>query len=235
MKKRTFSKEKKLQVLQEVEESGDVKRTLDKLGIYPATYYSWKRKYAQMGEQGFRHGMTKERLKEIRRLEKENGMLKELMAEKDLKIKMQSEIIKKKPTTVGEKKRIVRDYVSAGLNVIEALELIELSNYHYYNVKSKSSKRRGRPVTTHTEKYIDDQTSQVVENQEVVEQIEAILEDPDRRYGYKRMTAAMMFLGYMIGTKKIYRLMKQNGLLQKRRRPTGRNRVRGRIVKHTRH
>jgi putative transposase len=48
-----------------------------------------------MGEAGFRHGMTKERLKEIRRLEKENAALKELMAEKDLKIKLQQEYIKK--------------------------------------------------------------------------------------------------------------------------------------------
>ena len=48
-----------------------------------------------MGEQGFRHGMTKERLREIRRLEKENSILKELMAEKDLKIRIQADIIKK--------------------------------------------------------------------------------------------------------------------------------------------
>ena len=135
---------------------------------------------------------------------------------------------------MGEKKSMVRTYVGEGLDVKVALELIDLSTYHYYHIKSESSKGRGRPVTTHTDKYIDDQINQVVENQEVVEQIEAILEDPDRQYGYKRMTAAMMFLGYIIGTKKIYRLMKQNGLLQKRRRPTGRNRVRGRIVKHTR-
>ena len=104
MKRRTFSKEKKLSVLKEVETSGDVTKTLERLGIYAATYYSWKRKYSEMGEQGFGHGMTKARLKEIRRLEKENGILKELMVEKDLKIKMQSEIIKKN-RPMWEKKR----------------------------------------------------------------------------------------------------------------------------------
>lgn len=95
MKRRTFSKEKKLSVLKEVKQSGDLKGTLDKHGIYPSTFYSWQKKYTQMGEQGFRHGMTKERLREIRRLEKENSILKELMAEKDLKIRMQADIIKK--------------------------------------------------------------------------------------------------------------------------------------------
>jgi putative transposase len=95
MKRRTFSKEKKLSVLKEVKQSGDLKGTLDKHGIYPSTFYSWQKKYTQMGEQGFRHGMTKDRLREIRRLEKENSILKELMAEKDLKIRMQADIIKK--------------------------------------------------------------------------------------------------------------------------------------------
>ncbi len=54
-----------------------------------------KAKFEQMGEMGFRHGMTKERLKEIRRLEKENAKLKEIIAEKDLEIKMQQELLNK--------------------------------------------------------------------------------------------------------------------------------------------
>lgn len=41
MKKRTFSKEEKLQILEEAKKQG-VQPTLDKHGIYPATYYSWK-------------------------------------------------------------------------------------------------------------------------------------------------------------------------------------------------
>ena len=55
--KRTFTKEEKLQILKEVEKNG-VKSTLEKFGIYPATYYSWRKKFEQMGEAGFRHGMT---------------------------------------------------------------------------------------------------------------------------------------------------------------------------------
>ena len=84
---RTFSKQDKLRILKEVKEHG-VKITLDKHGLYPATYYSWKRKYKEMGEAGYRHGMTKERLKEMRRLENENLKLKEIVAEKELLIKM---------------------------------------------------------------------------------------------------------------------------------------------------
>ncbi len=94
MTRRTFSKEKKLLILKEAKAEG-VKKTLDKHGVYPATYYSWRKKYEQMGEKGMDYGMTKARLKQIRCLEKENATLKELLVEKDLKIKMQQEIIKK--------------------------------------------------------------------------------------------------------------------------------------------
>ena len=41
--KRKFTNEEKLQLLKEVEQIG-VKCTLEKHGIYPATYYLWKKK-----------------------------------------------------------------------------------------------------------------------------------------------------------------------------------------------
>jgi putative transposase len=49
---------------------------LEKHGIYPATYYGWKNIFEAMGEAGFPHGMTLPQLKEIKRLEKENDLLK---------------------------------------------------------------------------------------------------------------------------------------------------------------
>jgi putative transposase len=95
MKKRTFTKEQKLAILKEASEQG-VTLAIEKHGIYPATYYSWKKKFETMGEQGFRHGMTPVHLKEIRRLEKENSLLKKLLAEKELEGHLKDEVIKKK-------------------------------------------------------------------------------------------------------------------------------------------
>jgi transposase-like protein len=48
-KKRTFSKEEKLSIFKEASEQG-LKVTLDKHGLFPATFYSWKKKFEQMGE-----------------------------------------------------------------------------------------------------------------------------------------------------------------------------------------
>jgi len=93
--KRTFTKEQKLQILKEVSEKG-ITITLEKHGIYPASYYSWKKKYETMGEAGFRHGMTLEHIKEIKRLEKENELLKKLLAEKELEGHLKTELLKKK-------------------------------------------------------------------------------------------------------------------------------------------
>ncbi|WMJ71954.1 transposase [Cytophagaceae bacterium ABcell3] len=95
VKKRTFTKEEKVKILKEAESNG-VQVTLDKYGVYPATYYNWKKKFESMGDAGFRHGMTPEHLKEIRRLEKENDYLKKIIAEKELEARLKDDLLKKK-------------------------------------------------------------------------------------------------------------------------------------------
>lgn len=104
MMKRKFTKEEKLQIIKEASEQG-VGPTLEKHGIYPASYYSWKRKYELMGEEGFHHGMTPQHLKRIRELEKENVNLKQLLAEKELENKLKGDLLKKK-WALEKKKRL---------------------------------------------------------------------------------------------------------------------------------
>ena len=95
MKKRTFTKEDKLRIIREASENG-VKATLEKYDVYPASYYDWKKKFEQMGEEGFTHGMTPAQQKRIRELEKENSLLKQLLAEKELENKLKGDLLKKK-------------------------------------------------------------------------------------------------------------------------------------------
>ena len=95
MKRKNYSTEDKLAILAEAREKG-VNCTLEKHGIYPATFYGWKKKLETMGEQGFVHGMTPGQLKRIRELEKENKLLKELLVEKDLAGKLKDDLLKKK-------------------------------------------------------------------------------------------------------------------------------------------
>ena len=95
MEKRTFTKEAKLKIIKEASEQG-VKPTLEKYNIFPASYYSWKKKFETMGIEGFTHGITPEQLKRIRELEKENKALKEIIIEKELEGKLKDELLKKK-------------------------------------------------------------------------------------------------------------------------------------------
>jgi len=102
MNKRTFSKEEKLRIIKEASEQG-VNVILEKYDLYPATYYSWKKKLEEMGEIGLQHGMNPKHLRRIRQLEKENATLKQLLAEKELEGKLKTELLKKKYAL--EKKR----------------------------------------------------------------------------------------------------------------------------------
>lgn len=103
MEKRKFTSEQKLAILKQASELG-VTATLEKHGIYPATYYNWKKKFESMGESGFRHGMTPAHIKEIKRLEKENDLLKKIIAEKELESKLKDELLKKKFAQSKKKK-----------------------------------------------------------------------------------------------------------------------------------
>jgi putative transposase len=103
MEKRTFTTEEKLKIIKEASEQG-VKPILEQYNIFPASYYSWKKKLETMGTAGFAHGMTPEQLKRIRELEKENKALKEIIIEKELEGKLKDELLKKKFALEKKKK-----------------------------------------------------------------------------------------------------------------------------------
>ena len=97
-KKRTWTEEQKASLLKEVEANG-LAETLRKHGIFPATYYSWKKKFDTQGLAGLTAQYGKKQLKAIRDLEQENALLKKLLAEKELELAMAKEVIKKNLAT----------------------------------------------------------------------------------------------------------------------------------------
>lgn len=100
--KRHKTREEKLAILKEASVKG-VRRTLEKHGIYAATFYSWKNKFDEMGELGLDHSMTKDRIEKIKSLEQEVELLKQLLAEKELEGKLKDELLKKKYPKVRKK------------------------------------------------------------------------------------------------------------------------------------
>jgi transposase InsO family protein len=112
---------------------------------------------------------------------------------------------------LGEKKQIVRCYISQGLKSRRAIAAAGLTKHQYYH-QPKDGKA-GRKPSEHTQVLEDGQLI-MKDNSEVVSQIKAIKSDPDMNYGYEKTTAALQQAGYIINDKKVYRLMKTNSLLE---------------------
>jgi putative transposase len=87
MKKR-FTDEQIVAILREAEsENKTVSEMCRTHGISEPTFYNWKRKFSSMAEP---------EVKRLRELEKENGRLKRLLAERDVEIDVIKEFLKKK-------------------------------------------------------------------------------------------------------------------------------------------
>lgn len=87
MKRKRFSDEQIIAVLKEVEAEGKVSETCRRQGVSPATYYSWKSKYA---------GLEISDLRKLKSLEEENGRLKHIVADQALDIAALKGVLAKK-------------------------------------------------------------------------------------------------------------------------------------------
>lgn len=99
-----------------------------------------------------------------------------------------------------------------------ALSIGGITKHQYYH--KPSNKKRGRKASEIVLK-IDGSSIEKYPNNKVVEEIKEIQKDPDTDYGYRKITYALMILGYFINHKKVYRLMNENQLLKdKPRKPS---------------
>lgn len=99
---------------------------------------------------------------------------------------------------------------------------------HQYYYRTKKG-RRGRKPSEKTLR-IKEEYVEALPNSKVVEQIKEIHKDPDTDYGYRKMTYALLILGYLINHKKVYRLMFENHLLKDKVKKGTRNFVKYRKV-----
>ena len=105
---------------------------------------------------------------------------------------------------MGEKKQIARSYIAQGITRDVVLGICGLSKHQYYYQQKPG--KRGRRASRMTLK-ID---RQAVVEQQLVKDIKQVLQDPDKDYGYRKMTYHLAHQGYLINHKKVYRLMKHN-------------------------
>lgn len=106
---------------------------------------------------------------------------------------------------------VASNYISEGHPISKVLKAVQLSGSTYY-YKAKQGGKPGRPCTAHT---LTKQGAQVP-NAQIVEEIESLLSEEFVDYGYLKTTHWLrQNKAYIINPKKVYRLMRQAGLLNK--------------------
>lgn len=87
MKKSKFTESQIVYAIKQSETGTKVEEICRQLGISPATFFNWKKKYG---------GIDVSELKKLRQLEEENQQLKKLVADLSLDKQMLQDVIKKK-------------------------------------------------------------------------------------------------------------------------------------------
>lgn len=100
-KKRTFTPEDRLAILQEGQREGQMV-TCRKYNLSPSLFQRWKGKYLDKGYNGLKpayHRVDPEK----RALEEENERLKKIIARQALELEVKSELLKKTPIQIRRK------------------------------------------------------------------------------------------------------------------------------------
>lgn len=92
---RRWTATEKEKILQDIQRLGVV-AGCRKHNLSNNLYYTWLNRYTAHGLEGLEDRRGKDLNKQIKKLEKENKLLKELLAEKELESKMKGELLKKK-------------------------------------------------------------------------------------------------------------------------------------------
>jgi transposase InsO family protein len=121
---------------------------------------------------------------------------------------------KKKQISEEDLMLIAENYISQGFPVVRVLTTLGIptSNYYYKPVANP------KPSGVKPSEFTKTQEHQLVSNEKVVEDIKEILSHEFVDYGYLKVTYWLrQQKKYIINKKKVYSLMKQNGLLERKK------------------
>lgn len=113
------------------------------------------------------------------------------------------------------RKQVSEHFLAQGYPVSKVLRILDLPSSSYYYIPKANAKPKGRATSTHTKTS----NGSLVKNEIVVNQIEKLLSKEFVDYGYRKVTHWLRkHKHYIINEKKVYRLMKESGLLNDKNR-----------------
>jgi putative transposase len=92
---RSWTKQQKKRIIDDVQRLGVV-AGCRKHSISPSLYYYWLDRYNAQGIDGLEDTRGKSTQSQLNQLQKENRLLKEMLAEKELEARLKDELLKKK-------------------------------------------------------------------------------------------------------------------------------------------
>lgn len=99
------SKEEKERIIKDIAQMGIIIDGCKKHGISKSQYYKWTRRYNALGLDGLEDRRSVDQDAAIKKLERENALLKQILAEKELEGKLKDELLKKKIAQWNKGKR----------------------------------------------------------------------------------------------------------------------------------
>ena len=108
---------------------------------------------------------------------------------------------------MGQRKEIVRNFVSKGLKVDNAVRIASIKRSTYYY--QSNGKPKGKKPSTHTLHL----NGESISNDIVIQDIIELITPEYHNYGYQVTTELLKDKGYIINHKKVYNLMDKNNLL----------------------
>jgi len=101
-KRKRWSVKEKIEIIEKAAE-GDVIGVCRKYGISTGTYYLWRKKYETNGEDGLKENYQRQD-SELKQAEEKVRILSKLLAERDIELEVQREMLKKKFGTSDPRK-----------------------------------------------------------------------------------------------------------------------------------
>ncbi len=100
--RKKWTLQEKLSILEEAS-TGDVVLTCRKHGVSSGTYYNWKKKFELNGEQGLTI-YSERKDPALKKADEQIRILRKLLADKEIELEMQREMLKKKFGTSDPRK-----------------------------------------------------------------------------------------------------------------------------------